>query len=63
MGCGDELSIIYSGVYNSLAHGAYIITSGGESFKDVLLKQRVQKSNYILINDDKITAADIQVIN
>jgi len=56
-------SVFAYGVYNSLAHGAYIIASGGEPFKDIMLKQSVQKSNYVIINDDKITSADVQSVS
>lgn len=56
-----KLIMMMLGVCSSLAHGSYVITSGGEPFKDIIMKQRVQKSNIVLINDNKLAPADVQV--
>ena len=37
--------------------------SGGEPLKDIIYKQKMQRSSYIFIDDDKITQDDAQSVN
>lgn len=48
------------GLYNSLAHQNFVILSGAEPLKDVLTKQHMQRSNFIFLNDDKLSLDDAQ---